>query len=484
MKHIIYRRDMMSIAVITKLKDLLGHDRVHQDNELLAKRSTDTWPLKMVQKAVGATTEQPLCVVQPKSTKEVATLLQFLNEENIPAVPYGGGSGVNGGSQPNNESVIIDVGNMSDIVKLDEENLTVTTKPGIVHRDLENYLNEHGYISGHYPQSIDLAQIGGLVATRSSGQYSTKYGNIEDLVVGLEAVSPTGEIIRIKNVPRRSTGPDLRQLLIGSEGTLGIITEITIKIFPKPVDRWMCAYGIKSMRDGLRIIQTFMQVGWSPAVVRLHDPLEAAKSYTGYLAEDESILLILSEGPDGYAQVEGKAIDKIIRDGGGRSVGEEPVELWLEHRNNTDELEEYTSQGIIVDTIEVAANWSDIATIYEKVTDRLKEEVSELLLVTGHSSHSYTQGTNMYFIIGAFPSQDPKEMEQVYQSIWSKVMETTLEHNGTICHHHGIGKLRAPWMRQELGSSYMMLKKLKQSMDPKGIMNPGKLLPKNDRGNE
>src|SRR5699024_1970850 len=167
MKHIIYRRDMMSIAVITKLKDLLGHDRVHQDNELLAKRSTDTWPLKMEQKAVGATTEQLLCVVEPKSTKEVATLLQLLYEENIPSVHYGGGSGVNGGSQPNNEIVIIDFGNMSDIVKLDEENLTVTTKPGIVHRDLDNYLNEHGYISGHYPQSIDLAQIGGLVATRS-----------------------------------------------------------------------------------------------------------------------------------------------------------------------------------------------------------------------------------------------------------------------------------------------------------------------------
>src|SRR5699024_6254847 len=128
----------------------------------------------------------------------------------IPAVPYGGGSGVNGGSQPSNESVIIDVGNMSDIVKLDEENLTVTTKPGIVHRDLENYLNEHGYINGHYPQFNDLTQIGRLVATRSYGQYITKYGNIEELVIRREAGSPTGEIIRIKNVPHRSTGPDLR----------------------------------------------------------------------------------------------------------------------------------------------------------------------------------------------------------------------------------------------------------------------------------
>ena len=291
---------------------------------------------------------------------------------------------------------------------------------------------------------------------------------------------PSGDIIRIKNVPRRSAGPDLRQLLIGSEGTMGIITEITIKIFPKPADRWMCAYGIKNMREGLHIIQTFMREGWNPAVVRLHDRLEAAKSYSKFLNEGESILLILSEGPKMYAQAEGKALDKIIRDGRGRSLGPEPVESWLEHRNNTDELHEFTNQGIIVDTIEIAANWSDIGTIYEQVTERLKKEVPELLLVTGHSSHSYPQGTNLYFILGAHPPQDPEGVERVYQSIWKKVMEITLENNGTICHHHGIGKLRAPWIPQELGSSYTMLKKLKRSMDPQGIMNIGTLLPVNE----
>ncbi|WP_449355329.1 FAD-binding oxidoreductase [Virgibacillus natechei] len=467
----------MAMNTVNEIKSLLGSNRVYTDPDLLEKRATDTWPLKLVQKAVGETMEHPLCVVLPKSTNEIAALLQFLNEKGIAAIPYGGGSGVNGGSQPNNESVIIDMGNMSDIIELNEENLTVTAKPGIIHRDLEDYLNKHGYISGHYPQSIGLAQIGGLVATRSAGQFSTKYGNIENLVVGLEAVLPTGEIVRVKNVPRRSAGPDLRQLLIGSEGTLGIITEITIKIFPKPADRWMNAYGIKNMREGFHIIQKFMREGWHPAVVRLHDETGASK-YEKFLNDGESILLILSEGSKEYAQMEGKALDRIIRDDGGRPLGPEPVESWLEHRNNTNELHEYTSKGIIVDTIEVAANWTDIAAIYEKVTERLKKEVPELLLVTGHSSHSYSQGTNLYFILGAFP-QDPKEVERVYQSIWSKVMETTLENNGTICHHHGIGKLRAPWMSQELGSSYTMLEKLKQSLDPQGIMNMGTLLPEN-----
>lgn len=467
----------MTTDIVAQLQDLLGEDRVRLDEEILAKRSTDTWPLRMVQRTIGDSIEPPLCVVQPKDTNEVATLLQFLNEKGIPAVPYGGGSGVNGGAESRVGSVVVDVSEMCDIVKLDEENLTVTTKPGIIHQDLESYLNQHGYISGHYPQSIELAQIGGLVATRSSGQYSTKYGNIEDLVIGLEAVSPTGEIMRIKNIPRRSAGPDLREILIGSEGTMGIITEVTIKVFPKPADRWMCAYGINNMREGLSIIQSFMREGWNPAVVRLHDETGAAKSYSEYLNEGEAILLIVSEGPKGYAQTEGKALDKLICDKGGRSLGEAPVKLWFEHRNKTDELQEFTSQGIIVDTIEIAANWSDIATIYEKVTERLREEVPELLLISGHSSHSYMQGTNLYFILGAYPPQDSEGVKRVYQSIWSKVMETTLEYNGSICHHHGIGKLRAPWMQQELGSSYTLLKKLKQSIDPKGIMNIGTLLP-------
>ncbi|TFJ94262.1 FAD-binding oxidoreductase [Lentibacillus salicampi] len=470
----------MTDNVISELKDLLDDNRVHHDPELLTDYTTDTWPLKLVQKAVGAAMDRPLCVVQPKNTNETAALLQHLNKRDIAVVPYGGGSGVHGGAQPNNESVMIDMGNMCDIVELDEENLTVTTQPGIVHRNLEDYLNQHGYISGHYPQSIDLAQIGGLVATRSAGQFSTKYGNIENLLVGLEAVLPTGEIVRIKNVPRRSTGPDLSQLLIGSEGTMGIITEITLKIFPKPADRWMCAYGIKNMREGLHIIRTFMREGWNPAVVRLHDQMEAAKSYSDIVNGEESILLILSEGPEGYAQTEGKALDKIILEQGGRSLGPDPVESWLEHRNNTGELQEYTSQGIIIDTIEIAANWSDIATIYEKVTERLRKEVPELLLVTGHSSHSYPQGTNMYFILAAHPPKDPEGVERVYQSIWQKVMEVTLENNGTICHHHGIGKLRASWMPQELGSAYPMLKKLKRIMDPQGIMNIGTLLPVNE----
>lgn len=463
--------------VVGQLTELVGEDRVNQEARLLEERATDTWPLKLVQRALGGKAEKPLCVVKPKSADEVSKVLQYLNEKGIVTVPYGGGSGVNGGAQPSRESVVVDVGEMNNILHLDEENLTVTTQPGVLLRDLENGLNERGYTSGHFPQSIDLAQMGGLVATRSAGQFSTKYGNIEDLVIGLEAVLPTGEIVRINNIPRRSVGPDLRHLLIGSEGAFGVITEVTVKVFPKPAEQWMNAYGISTMREGLEIIRKFMRAGWKPAVVRLHDAIEASRKYADFLNDGESILLILSEGPKGYAKMEGEALDTIIQAEGGRSLGAKPVEKWLDHRNDVHELKEYTSQGVIIDTIEVAAGWKDIAAIYEKVTERLKSEVPEVMMATGHSSHSYQQGTNMYFILAAYPPQDPKEAERVYWTIWSIVMEITLEHNGTICHHHGIGKLRAQWVPQDLGSSYLLLEKLKTALDPQGIMNLGTLLP-------
>ncbi|MFZ5825051.1 MAG: FAD-binding oxidoreductase [Bacillota bacterium] len=464
-------------GVTQRLRELLGADRVITDPELLGRRALDTWPLRLAQKAVGGQTPQPLCVVKPRSTEEIARTLAHLSSQGIVAVPYGGGSGVSGGAQPPAESVVIDVGEMAEILALDEENLTVTTQPGVILGRLEGWLNERGYITGHYPQSIDLAQMGGLVATRSAGQFSTKYGNIEDLVVGLEAVLPSGEVVRIKNGPRRSVGPDLRQIWLGSEGAFGIITEVTVKIFPTPADRWMQAYGVKTMREGLRAIQRFMREGWRPAVVRLHDPVEVARSYPETVEAGESILLLLSEGPEGYAQVEGQAVDRIVRAGGGRPLGEGPVKAWLAHRNDVSDFEKYLKMGIIVDTAEVAAPWSKIADIYEQVIQRLTTEVPELVVAMGHSSHSYPQGTNLYFIFAAQPPRDPADVERVYWSIWSRIMEVTLANGGTICHHHGIGRLRAPWVPAELGTSYRLLQALKQSLDPKGVMNPGVLLP-------
>ncbi|MCL6478643.1 MAG: FAD-binding oxidoreductase, partial [Peptococcaceae bacterium] len=387
----------MKEAVIQDLRELLGPDRVAAHPGILERRARDTWPLRLTQLAVGLKLQEPVCVVKPRSTEEVSQTLAYLQRRGLAAVPYGGGSGVTGGAEPFPGSVVVDLGEMDQILGLDEENLTVTVQPGLIQAHLENWLNKRGYICGHYPQSIDLAQVGGLVATRSAGQFSTRYGCIEDLLVGLEAVLPGGEIVRIKNVPRRSAGPDLRHIWLGSEGVFGVITEVTLKVFPKPADRWLMAYAVPVMRQGLDIIRKFMREGWRPAVVRLYDAVEADRKYAQYLQGRESILLLLSEGPEGYAQTEGRAVDRIVQAGGGRPLGPGPVEAWLEHRNDVHELEKYTGRGVIVDTIEVAANWTAIADIYDQVVDRLIREVPEIAVVSAHSSHSYPQGTNLYF---------------------------------------------------------------------------------------
>lgn len=467
-----------SQTLIGQLSGLLGADRIVTDPQKLAERAVDTWPLKLVQRVVGAEPVLPRLIIRPRSTEEVSRALAFLSSRRIPVVPYGGGSGVAGGAVPAAESVVLDLGDMNRILQLDADNMTVTVQPGVFLADLEAWVNQRGFITGHYPQSIDVAQVGGLVATFSAGQFSTKYGNIEDMLAGLEAVLPSGEVVRIGYVPRRAVGPDLRQLWVGSEGAFGVITEVTLKLFPKPADRWMNGYAVPSMRQGLAIIQRFMQAGWKPAVVRLMDCVEAARLLEDTLPGEEALLILLSEGPEGYAHLEGAALDRTVREGGGRPMGQHPVELWLQRRNDVHEFDQYIHMGIIVDTIEVAAPWSRVADIYEQVTARLKAEVPELLVIMGHSSHSYIQGTNLYFIFAAQPRRDPAEVERVYWSVWERVMAVTRECGGTICHHHGIGKLRARWVPEELGSAWPLLRRLKEALDPVGIMNPGTLLPR------
>jgi alkyldihydroxyacetonephosphate synthase len=462
--------------VVDILRSMLGPDQVLTDAATLDRRAADTWPLRLVQRAVGAQLDRPLCVVRPRSTTEAAQVLACLRQHGVPAVPAGGGSGVAGGAQPSAGAVVVDTGTLDQILRLNEEDLTVTVQAGVFLAHLEQWLGKHGYTAGHYPQSIDLAQVGGLVATRSAGQFSTKYGNMEDLLVGLEAVLPDGTIVRLGPVARWSAGPDLRALWLGSEGAFGLITEVTLKIVPKPAARWLQAYAVPAVRDGLAVMQGVMREGWRPAVVRLHDAVEAERNYSGAVAEGESILLVLSEGPQGYVEAETRGIQAIAEAGGLRPLGPDPVAKWLEHRNDVRLFYQLTDMGVLVDTIEVAAGWSTIGDIYEQVTAQLRAEVPEVLAVSGHSSHSYAQGTNLYFIVVAQPPRDPAEVERVYWSIWNRVMETTLACGGSINHHHGIGKLRVPWMRRQLGAAYPLLTAVKQALDPTGVMNPGTLL--------
>ena len=299
------------------------------------------------------------------------------------------------------------------------------------------------------------------------------------MLIGLEAVLADGSVVRIKNVPRRAAGPDLRHLFMGSEGNIGFVTEVTVKLFKRYPENWMGAFGIDSVKAGLDAIREIMQDGYRPAVVRLHDAVEAEMTYKKFINEGESILLFVCEGPEGVRNATGEAIMEIVQKHGGRPLGEKPVELWYQVRNDTcDDLYRANKQGLLRDTCEISGNWSDIYSIYENVLKRFPQEIEDVVQISAHASHCYQTGTNMYFVFSWKGVKDLAKSEQQYDTAMSIIMEETLRFGGSICHHHGVGKYRTKWMDQEHGSSYQMMYTLKDAFDPNGIMNTGTFLPK------
>ncbi len=469
--------------IIKNLQGIVGADQVLSDEESVLGAAKDYIGFRVYQRADGKNfAPRAACVVKVKSTEEASKVLKFLNDNEVDVVPRTGGSSVTMGVEPQPGGVIIDGSLMNKIIDLNETNMTVTVACGTPLEYLENYLNERGYTAGHFPQSLPMASIGGLVATRSIGQFSTLYGGIEDLVVGLEAVLADGEVIRIKNVPRRSCGPDLRHLFIGNEGMLGFVTEVTMKLFKyRPDERWMCAYGIKDMLTGFDMLHDIMKDGYRPAVARLHDAAEALMILGMHdvgLPAGYGIMLFLCEGPKPIADATGAAIQHYAEKYEAVSLGDKPVRSWLKTRNDVcSQMDngQYYKMGAVADTCEISGNWDVIGKIYEGVTTRLPEENEQLMYVGGHSSHSYMQGTNIYFTFG-FMEDHAETAQEDYMKVISVIMEETLKYGGSIAHHHGSGKYRTAWMPQEHGSSYPLMYKLKDALDPKHILNKGVLL--------
>jgi alkyldihydroxyacetonephosphate synthase len=456
------------------LRALVGATRIVDDPVAIAHASRDTWVISVWRSLGSAPLPRPACVVRPETTAEVAAVLSYAAGERIAVVPFGAGSGVCGGVLAAEGSIVLDLGAMRTFRSIDERALLATAEAGLLGSDFEAALHRAGFSMGHFPQSIALSSVGGWVATRSAGQFSTKYGNIEDLFVAFEAVLPSGAIIRTRAVPRASTGPDLRHLFLGAEGTTGVLTEVTFQIHPLPEASAHQALAFPSMSAGLEALRRVLRAGWRPAVVRLYDEIEAGRSFAGAADASESLLLTLSEGPAGLVAAERQAVDTICDEAGGRPVGPEPVESWLHHRNTVPGFEVFLKQGMIVDTIEVATTWDRIDQLYTGVLAAVRA-IPGLIVASGHSSHSYPTGTNIYFTFAARPERSG-DMEALYFRIWDAAMEATLAAGGTISHHHGIGRVRREWLRRELGSAYPLLTALKRALDPLGIMNPGALL--------
>lgn len=481
------------------LRRLLGDGKVSTSDSIRAARAHDYWLLDLQRRLHGAELPKPACVVTAESGDDVAAVLRYATANGVAVVPYGAGSGVCGGARATEGVVTLDMRAMKRVLELDGTALTVKVQPGMLGSDFEAYLNAQGYSMGHFPQSMRLSSVGGWVATRASGQFSTKYGSIEDMLVCLEGYLADGTYFSTRNAPRSSTGPSVNELILGSEGTLAVITSITYKIHPLPEAQRMDSFQFDSFDAGLEVIRRIMRAGWTPALVRLYDAVESKRHFgKSGLRRGKCALLLLSEGPARLAEVELEECASIATASGGVSLGESLVEHWLEKRFDVPDVNELaTSKGVVFDTIEISANWNRIGKLYHDAIAAL-EKVPGIVNASAHSSHSYQQGTCLYFTFAVkkpkwvrrqiarlagwkdvfVQPEDLPAIEESYRACWTAVMEAVATNGGTISHHHGIGKVRLPWVKAELGASLNILRSIKAALDPAGVLNPGTLFDK------
>jgi alkyldihydroxyacetonephosphate synthase len=325
----------------------------------------------------------------------------------------------------------------------------------------------HAVTCGHWPQSMALSTVGGWLACRGAGQLSTRYGKIEDIVVGLDLVLADGRTIHTGGAPRAAVGPDLIQLFVGSEGTLGVITGARLRAHPRPEAECRAAYGFASFVEGLDTCRRIVQRGATPAVLRLYDSTEANRSYqTGEIA----VLLMMDEADPALTAA---SLDITTQEcAGAQPLDPQLLDTWLEHRNDVSALEALTRRGIVVDTMEIAGSWRDLPRIYESTRAAILG-VDGALVASAHQSHSYTDGACLYFTFAGNPGDSPPDV--FYRAAWDAGTHAVLAAGGALSHHHGVGLNRARFVREALGDAFDVLVATKQALDPHGILNPGKL---------
>ena len=476
-------------AIVEHLKNIVGKERVITDEQVLKENSHDRY--KKFETIFGVyTTPIPAAVVKLADTNQVSDVLKFLNENKINSVAKTGGTATEGGLETIVEnSVVLDGSQMNQIIKIDETNMLATAQCGVNLGELEDRLREKGFTTGHSPQSKPLAHMGGLVATRSIGQFSTLYGAIEDMVIGLEAVFPNGEITRIKNVPRRACGPDIRHVIIGNEGALCYITEVTVKIYRYfPENNEFLAWALDDMALGFRILREVMVEGFRPSVARLYDAEDGTQHSFDQFAADKCVLMFMAEGNERIARATALGIAEVVgKYDQCRPIKGKIIENWFNHLNwgpeKIAEERELIRKNLHMGfTTEVSGNWDCINIIYENALKRIKEDfphINDLTMLGGHSSHSYQTGTNLYFVYDydVVDCKPEQEINKYHVPLNALIVEETLKAGGSMVHHHGIGKYRTPWTKQEHGSAYYILKGLKDQFDPNGIMNTGTIYP-------
>ncbi len=445
------------------------------DEDARAEAGRDWWPVAIGWAAEGAVPQRPAVVVRPSTTQQVAEVLAVCHDTGMPVTAAAGRSGVCGGSIPVHGGVALDMTALEGLVRVDETSLTADVRAGTFGPDLERALGDvgDGYTVGHWPQSMDLSTVGGWLACRGAGQYSTRYGKIEDMVVGLEVVLADGRVVHTEGKgPRAATGPNLTQLFVGSEGTLGVITEARLRIHPLPEAQERRAFGFPSFAAGLEACRRILRRGATPAVLRLYDEVESGRNFD---QPDTNVLIVLDETDPEILRATMAVVDTECSESAGATpLAPDLVERWLGHRNDVSALAPLWRAGVVVDTAEVSGLWAVLPGLFEEVVSSLRS-LDGTLAASAHQSHAYTDGACLYFTFGGRgPEGDAEWRERYYRRCWDVVTDATLAHGAAISHHHGIGLNRSRFLPRALGSGFEVLRGLKETFDPNGILNPGK----------
>jgi alkyldihydroxyacetonephosphate synthase len=444
----------------------------------LAEHARDWWPLAMRWALHAEVPRLPTAVASPRSTVDVQRVVRICAEHDVPITVTAGRSGVSGASVPMFGGVVVDVTAMAGVVSVDPVSGVVEVLPGTFGPDLERELATHRLTVGHFPQSFDISTVGGWIACLGAGQFSTRYGKIDEMVVGLEVVLADGSVIRTGGAPASAHGPDLTSLFVGSEGTLGIVTRAWLRAHDAAPVRRTAAYFFPSFADGIEAMRRSIRAHATPAVLRLYDAVESQRSHGG--DGTNSTLIVLDDGEPEIVEATLSVVDRFALTNGAVRAPDERVHHWLAHRNDTSGLQALTRKGFVIDTMEVAAPWSKLGEVYSGVLAATRA-VEGARSVSAHVSHSYSDGACIYFtFVGQISSRDinaatTAEHQALYLAMWDAAQRAALAAGGNLSHHHGVGLNRGRFMREALGDAFGVLVTAKRALDPNDLFNPGKL---------